>query len=1556
MIQMPYFQNKLVPLVSKELSSKLGTEVSVGNISIDILTHVHINDILIKDYKKDTMICINSLDNHHSLDLKLNKPFKFNGEKISIDGIKFYLDNTTEDSVFNITHTFSKNKKKDSTTTKANSAKSKGLDFLSLGKIDLKNVDFRLKDKYNYQTISLHVNLLEIDAKPWKFADSPWEVNSVLIHQPAFTMVHHPSPYRPKDLDPDYLNIPFNLNVGKLQLDDAQLRIYDEPLVSKKDAKILSFADLDVKNVNLDVQDAKIRTRYVQGLVRHFTAKEKSGLEIKELKADFFLNSYKTEAKNLVFKTNYSNLNGYLRFNYKHMREYLRFAAWVNVSAKMKNSNLSLKDLAYFTPALTSWNHLDIKFNTVGNGIMNDLMLTDFSASLNKDRLKTSGTMRVMDLFNGKGLNVLANLNQTVFDKNDIEYVFQKSNLPTEIDNIGKMNYKGQFKGNPIKFTLNGRLNTAHGMADLKETTFDLTNNKSPKYNGNVILYAVNLAQIVPSENPIQKITANLKVDGQGFDVSTLNTYVKGSIQQIGIQNSQYQDIEVDGNFKDKIFVGKINSNDPTLKISANGKISLQEEIPRLELNLGLNNIDLKKLGYSKKQLLFNSQVFAIGKGKNLDEMLGTMLLKEMYVLDMTQGGKHYDFSNLTVEKDVFEEGDKYIDINSDEIKASLVGKYKVTEIPKLLKEYLISYLTIDANRDNQIYSQTYFNLNLNLKNIRSYSKLFYEDLKNIEEGDINLRFDGYSNKLKLKGGLHNTEFMQFKVPYITISNESSNASFFANFDFDSVYFQNNLAITPLRAQLSQLPEGLKFSVELLNRTDEKFVDFNTIIKKNGSDYTFNILPFNSYFGRKVWTLNPDNEIKLNTDSKQFIVNNLELYKDRQVIKISNKVGDDKAINGKFEHVKLEELISGFMPILKSFKGDLNGEIDIENLLSKPTPVANLDIQNIEFEKEQIGDLSLKSNFLDNILQSNFSVKGNLINLSALGSFNTNTGVDSLFVQTKIYKLNVDFVNRLLKDLVYDMSGNLKGDLVFYGKLNALQSEGELYIDSLNTALNTIHTRYSARNQKITIIPGKFVLSDFNFKDEDGNSGVANGFISHDNFKNFKLFLDAESSKLLCMNTNSGHNLYFYGKVYADAKVQFRGTIGDRISINSQGKNLPESVLNIAFGSSQRTEKYVFFEFIKKDSLATKDLSFKSIKKSGGVNLNFDYEVNNFGKLYIIMDPELEDKIECTGNGRIKFEMTPETDMNIHGSYKINSGSYLFTYKNLVQRVFYFIPGGTMSFSGDPRDAYIDASAKFTTRASAQELVNAYFVGNLNDPQVQSAARSNVKVNIILNLKEKISQPKISYFLDIEQNNPQVTSAFESIQATTKNNESEMNKQVLGLLLAQRFYPPSFSGFSTQNSASSNVQTDVTNQLVDIMASKLSGIATEWIQSTFKGMNVDLRYRSYSQQTTQASSVLDARNELKFAVSQKLLNDRLIFNLGGNYDFGKSHTNSSNAYFGGDMDIEYLLSPQGNVRAKIYSTLSNDPLNSVYINKTGMGILFQKEFDKFDQLFKKKPR
>lgn len=1558
-IQLPWVQNKLVDKASVELSKTLNTEVTVGNVSVDILSKIHVNDILIRDYKKDTMIYAGSLFNQHLLDFSIDRPFQFIGQNLSLSNVKFYLDNTREDSVFNLTKTFRKNPKNTSVDSISVSAKksNSNLSFLRLGKLDIRNVDFRLRDKYNYQTISFYVNQLDLDASNFIISDSIWKLGHLKIHKPNVSIVHHISPYVPKSYKPEYLKLPFQIHLDNLYLENAKFRIINEGELQSAGNK-LSFTDLDVRNIYLEASNVELRKHSIQGDLKHMRANEKSGLNITDLRAKFFMNSYKTEAKNLYFKTNNSKLQGYLRFNYKHMREYLRFAAWVNVTGDMNESHLSLKDLAYFTPTLNAWDHLDIKFNTIAKGTMNDLLLSNLSASMNEGKIKVNGRMQVLDLFSGKGLNAIAQLNKFSFNKNDIEFIFKKKGLPEEIARLGTMVYDGQFKGNPTKFILNGKLLSNKGEAYLKETSFDFTQPNTPKYRGHINVLGVKLSEFISGGSPVNNLTASVFIDGQGFDMKSLNTLIKGDVANVVINDKNYSNFQVDGKLSNKIFDGEIKSLDPSLSFYANGKVSMNEELPKLELQVNLENVDLQKLGYTKQKLHLYANVFGIGRGKNLDEMLGSMNLKDMYLVDRNANNRMYGFSNITMEKDEFEEsGNKYIQINSEELKASLIGRFKVSEMPSLLKDYFISYLAIDKNQENKrSYESTYFNLDVDVKNLKNYSLLLHPALKNIKEGQLHTRFNGIENKMTIDGNFKQVDYLNFKFPLLKLNGLSTNSNFQANLDIDSVFFDNKLAITPLKAVLMQAKDGLNLNLELLNRTDEKFVDFNCNIKKDKENFLFHIRPFTSYFGRKVWSVHPDNQIRLNIDDKVIQVSSLEMFKDVQSIKFDNLNKDLTSIRAKFEEVKLEELISGFLPILKTFKGNLNGTVELSDLLSNPKPVANLEVKNMMWDNEKLGDLNLTSNLKDDLVRSNLSIYGDDYRINSEVFFNARSGSDSLYSIHNLERFNPSILNKLLNTLVYKMGGNLSGNFVLYGPLNALNAKGALMVDSLSTGLHTIYTSYHTTQQKIDILPGKFVLNNFKFYDEENNEAMASGFINYNNLKRFDLFLDANSSKLLCMNSNSSNNSTIYGKVYADAEIKFRGTIGDRISILAKGRNLPNSILNINLETAQNTGKYGFYEFVLKDtqSQSRSQIVESRVRKTGGVNLDFDFDVTKEGKLFIIMDPSIEDRIECNGQGRIVFKMTPETDMDIKGSYEIFSGTYLFTYQNLVQRLFYLNKGGTMTFVGDPKASIIDASATFTTRASAQELISAYF-GNTDNSRIISAAKSSVKTNIILNLKNRIMQPEISYELKVDQNNPEVKIAFESIEATTKNNEAELNKQVLGLLMLQRFFPPTFTGFTNNQNPNNAVGSDLQNTAFDVVTGKLSGYVTEWMQSTFKGMNFGLSYKNYSQ-LNQTDNLTNTRNEFKVAISQKLLNDRLVFNVGGNYDFGRgqfNNTNSNTAFFGGDMDIEYLLSPLGNVRAKFYSTLSNDPLNSVYINKTGAGILIQKDFDEFNQLFKK---
>ena len=101
----------------------------------------------------------------------------------------------------------------------------------------------------------------------------------------------------------------------------------------------------------------------------------------------------------------------------------------------------------------------------------------------------------------------------------------------------------------------------------MNQLKLDLTNIQKIKYNGKIALNNFKLSGVTTGFDAIQSITSDLEVHGQGFDIATLGSTVKGKISHLQLKSDHYQDIEVNGAISNKIFDGTINSQDPTLKI-----------------------------------------------------------------------------------------------------------------------------------------------------------------------------------------------------------------------------------------------------------------------------------------------------------------------------------------------------------------------------------------------------------------------------------------------------------------------------------------------------------------------------------------------------------------------------------------------------------------------------------------------------------------------------------------------------------------------------------------------------------------------------------------------------------------------------------------------------------------------------------------------------------------------------------------------------------------------------------------------------------------------------
>ncbi|WP_281671335.1 translocation/assembly module TamB domain-containing protein [Rikenella microfusus] len=110
-------------------------------------------------------------------------------------------------------------------------------------------------------------------------------------------------------------------------------------------------------------------------------------------------------------------------------------------------------------------------------------------------------------------------------------------------------------------------------------------------------------------------------------------------------------------------------------------------------------------------------------------------------------------------------------------------------------------------------------------------------------------------------------------------------------------------------------------------------------------------------------------------------------------------------------------------------------------------------------------------------------------------------------------------------------------------------------------------------------------------------------------------------------------------------------------------------------------------------------------KSELNVDLNLSVLPNTEGQ--IVMDPRLGDAIKGRGNGRFRMNIVPDRDIfTMDGQFDISEGTYLFTlYGVLANKYFVIQPGSSIQWTGDPADPLVNVDAAYRVRTSLRPLL-----------------------------------------------------------------------------------------------------------------------------------------------------------------------------------------------------------------------------------------------------------
>ena len=227
-----------------------------------------------------------------------------------------------------------------------------------------------------------------------------------------------------------------------------------------------------------------------------------------------------------------------------------------------------------------------------------------------------------------------------------------------------------------------------------------------------------------------------------------------------------------------------------------------------------------------------------------------------------------------------------------------------------------------------------------------------------------------------------------------------------------------------------------------------------------------------------------------------------------------------------------------------------------------------------------------------------------------------------------------------------------------------------------------------------------------------------------------------------------------------------------------------------------------------------------------------------------------------------------------------------------------------------------------------------------------------------------LERPAIVFDIQVIDVDPTIKSYVDQKLTYLKSNDAEMNKQVFGLLVMNQFIPATTSATNALGS-SAYLSGTAANTLSEFLSSQLNNYMGNFFESTgnttLQNLQFNVGYNQAISQATLSNSTVNSsvRQEVQVALQQRILNNRLTINAGGNLDFGTSDqptvtpVPNRSVIPTGDFQIEYSLTADGRWRAKAFNRTDYDYFNERNYNRTGIGLSYREDFDKPGELFKK---
>jgi hypothetical protein len=1197
-------------------------------------------------------------------------------------------------------------------------------------------------------------------------------------------------------------------------------------------------------------------------------------------------------------------------------------------NANVAAAQIKLNDLGIFIPTFKNVN-TDIRLSGSISGNKNNIKGNDIKIGLGNES-NLACNLSLYNFGNIELINYSLDIQNFYTTKSDalqiLAYFNQDTSLiPNTIKLIDEFSYKGIINGDYYNIYNKGEILSQFG-----QINSDISIKRNP--NDDNILIDGNLkAKPIYPEGLIK----NKLVKEISFDINTKGSYskssgpnldIKGIISRVHLTDYILDSINLSGNISNNLFEGSVSSYDPNLRFDFDGLIKL-DTIPSYDFSMILYSANLHNLNLNKKDSSANLSfvIKADCLGNNIDNSYGEIQISDIFYFTDTS---YFATDSVYINSFPINEG-KRMYLYSEYAEANFDGQFNVLTLYRSIKTLISNYLPSLGIAPSKIENTNNISFDIIANYPHPITELFDPDFRispgthiygALDAKNLDLNITCESDKIDLKY----RNFEKFSLKTFIRNNKLS-----LNITSDEFNYSKNNSLKNFAISTVIYNDSIETNLNWNNWLNRNYSgNINTLITLSASaiidkpNLKIDIFPGNIIVLDTLWFLS---KAFIKKDSTGITFNDLKIDNGRSKWELSGIYSDNPndsiALNVQNVNMNLLNILIKSKNLI--FGGTVTGNTLIKDLKGQRKINSDLFVKNLSLNHEIIGDTKLDTKW------NNDEKK-----LLVLGSAKTNNSETFGFcgyISPQNKEINIDtyFTNQplsviapFLEPTIDQLEGVLNGEIKVHGELKNPMWTGQVLADKANLRVTPTNVAY---NFSDTVFFDKhdIIFNNITAFDYEKNKAILNGKVSHEYFIDFLVDLKLKSDKILAINLKSKDSPYYYGKMYGSGNFELK-RVGTVVDINIAAKTEGPSFVQIPLDDKGDIKENDFIEFtnpyqITNTKSKKEDGGKKTLETKAVTNIRMDLEVTPDLEVQIIFDPRIGDMIRANGVAQLTLESLG-SKFNMYGDYTITKGDFMFTLQNVINKHLDIQQGSTVSFTGHPLDANIDLDAVYRVRkASVYELT-------LDEADKEK----RVEVNTHLLMTGKLVNPNINFSVDV----PSATNE-EAIDQLNSLPEEDLNKQVLSLLLVNRFTALTTYRTGIADNTTSNLTTTTASEL-------LSNQLSNWMSQISNDFDLGFVYRPSDDNTEQ---------EVEFALSTNLFNDRVIFN--GNVGYSKNQQYLTDNPYTTDFQIEYKLNDKGNLRLRAFQKPNNDITNSESPNVQGVGIFYTDEFDTFNDLINK---